>query len=683
MKLKNITISKKIIAVCLLLTILPVAIVGFYAYEQTASAIRDQLNERLDDQVFLEEQYIDAIFTGAQEKLQVGISVARNEINSHGSPVIVDGKMMLGEDHTVNSNYAIVDEIKSETGGDVTIFQVKDGSATRISSTLTNENGNRVIGTNLPDAIYNMVVTGGQTYSGRADVLGSWYLTVYEPIKDNSGKIIGVLFIGLPEEHYRQLIKEQMSDITVGETGYMYVMDSKGNLIVHPDIEGQNVYANDFAKEMASKKEGNIIYEWNGRDKMMSYAYYAPNDWIIVSGTYIDEFEAPVRAIKNSLIIAVLAFAALGGGAAFLVSRSISGGIQKIVADFKQISDDAMKGKINSRAETDVDIDFTAIPKGLNEILNSMTEVINLVSKSANSVASTAEEMSASIEEMTAASNQISTTVGEIAKGSQEQASMSDQVAHTMSDMTIGVQDISNNAQQAAGAATTASEFIRDVGKQSQDMLLQMAAIQKATDGSAIVIKELDEKSRQIGEIAELITNIADQTNLLALNAAIEAARAGEHGRGFAVVADEVRKLAEDSRKAASQIAGLLIEIRDGTHAAVSSMETGTQTVSTGVQALNHTVEAVQKIVDESNKVALMAQNIAAAAEEQSASIEEITATVDEVASLSQEAAAGTEETSAAVEQQNASMLELAKSSQELSQMASDMQQMVSKYLSE
>jgi methyl-accepting chemotaxis protein len=376
-------------------------------------------------------------------------------------------------------------------------------------------------------------------------------------------------------------------------------------------------------------------------------------------------------------------FAILGSVAGVLISRSISKGVEGIVSDFKKISDDAMEGKINSRAETDVDIDFVDIPHGLNEILATLTNVIGVVSKSAEGLASTSQEMSAAIEETTAATTQVADTVNEIARGSQEQSARSEDVSRTMNDMTIGVQDIASNAQLAAEAANASRDFITEVGNQSRDMLVQMDAIQHATNDSANVIRELEGKSNQIGEIVQLITSIADQTNLLALNAAIEAARAGEHGRGFAVVADEVRKLAENSGTAASQISGLIAEIQDGTHAAVDSMEAGTRTVTQGVSELTGTVEAVQKIVEESNRVAQMAENIAAAAEQQSASIEEVTATVDEVASISQQAAAGTEETSAAVEQQNASMHELAKSSQELAQMAAEMQEFVAKYQTE
>ncbi len=670
-------------AFALILTILPVTVVGLFAYEQTSDAITEQMQERLIEQVSMEKQYVDVVFSFEQKNLESNLELATTKFYDIGTPTLTGNELVLGNDYVVNNNNGLVDSIKDDTGAEATIFMVKDGAATRVSTTILDENGNRVTGTSVSDSVYSAVVENEQTYQGRADVLGNWYLSQYKPIKDSAGKIVGILFVGVPEETYRLIIKEQVDSVTFGETGYMYIMDSNGKLVIHPNKEGETPDMEDFTKEIIANKEGVITYEWDGREKTMGYTYYEDRDWYIISGTYVDEFEAPVVAIRNALIASILVFVILGSGAAFLISRSISGGVQKIVSDFKMIADDALEGKINTTADTDVDIDFIAIPKGLNDILSTLTSVINVVTKSANNVASTAEEMSASIEEVTASSTQVSTTVNEISVGTQEQSVKTDDVARTMNDMTIGVQDIAHNAQLAAEAANEALEAISEVGNQSRDMLVKMDAIQNATNSSSNVIKQLEAKSNQIGEIVQLITNVADQTNLLALNAAIEAARAGEHGKGFAVVADEVRKLAENSGTAALQISELIGEIQEGTSAAVMSMEDGTNTVTEGVSALTITVDAVKRIVEESNRVAQMAENIAAAAEQQSASIEEVTATVDEVASISQHAAAGTQETSAAVEEQNASMQELAKSSQELAQMASEMQEFVSKYTTE
>ncbi|MDK2948189.1 MAG: methyl-accepting chemotaxis protein, partial [Methanolobus sp.] len=247
---KNITISKKIIVFALILTILPVTAVGIFSYEQTAGAIREQLHERLDEQVLMEEQYIDAVFSVAQENLVASAGVADEVFYSNGNPSISNGNMILGEDYVVNGNNEIVDNVKRQTGSEVSIFQVRDGYATRISTTTTNSDGSRALGSRVSDEVYNAVVTNGRIYTGRANVLGEYYLAYYKAIKDTSGNTIGILSIGIPEEVYRLQIKKQMSGIVVGQTGYMYVIDSNGNVIIHPSVEGDNLITNDFIKEM-------------------------------------------------------------------------------------------------------------------------------------------------------------------------------------------------------------------------------------------------------------------------------------------------------------------------------------------------------------------------------------------------------------------------------------------------
>ncbi len=377
------------------------------------------------------------------------------------------------------------------------------------------------------------------------------------------------------------------------------------------------------------------------------------------------------------LIVSVGIIAAIiGFGAGIYISRSITKPVDAMLAASNKVAQGDLTVKLTNDSKDEVG--------QLSQAIYAMTEnlkgVLGKVQKSAMDVSSTAQELSASSEQMKASTDQISSTTQDIATGVGQQATKMAEVSRAMKEMADSVQQVATNSQKAAESAGSASATAQNVGKMSVDVANKMSEIQTTVDNSAVVIKALDGKSQQIGEIIGVITNIADQTNLLALNAAIEAARAGEHGRGFAVVADEVRKLAEESRSAANQITGLIKDIQQGTKQAVGTMEQGTKTVGEGAKTIGETVTAINQIVKAAAEVATMVQEIAAAAEEQSASVEEVTASIEDLSAISEESAAGTQETSAAAEEQSASMDQLVNAAQDLARLSNELQTEVAKF---
>jgi methyl-accepting chemotaxis protein len=453
-------------------------------------------------------------------------------------------------------------------------------------------------------------------------------------------------------------------------------MDTEGNLILHPNKEGESIYEYDFAKEMIENKEGYLSYEWEGREKVVAYSYYEPREWIIASGSYLDEFTEGIRSIRNTLIAVILILIVAGFFAARRFSKSITDPLENMVTAANNIA----QGDLTITLQTNSRDEIGQLSSAIDMMAKNLNELVLEIEQSVIKVTGNSSSMLSSSIEMESVSNQISKTIGEIASGAQGQSIKTEKTSRAMADMTYNVQDLAACAQVAAETATKASQLIQEVGIQSETLLIQMDEIQNSAVQSANVIRELDVKSREISEIVELITNVADQTNLLALNAAIEAARAGEHGRGFAVVADEVRKLAENSGNAAQQISKLILEIQQRTEEAVVTVEKGTGTIAGGAKALQETVDAVKKIVEGGGKVAGMAQDIAAAAQEQSASIQEVTASVEEISSISESSAAGTQEVSAAVEEQTSSITEFTESTRELSELADALKAKLDKF---
>jgi methyl-accepting chemotaxis protein len=235
-----------------------------------------------------------------------------------------------------------------------------------------------------------------------------------------------------------------------------------------------------------------------------------------------------------------------------------------------------------------------------------------------------------------------------------------------MQEMSATVQQVSENSNRAAAASRQAAETALHGGRTVDETLAKMRVIATAVSGTAKKVEELGKRSDEIGRIVGVIDDIADQTNLLALNAAIEAARAGEQGRGFAVVADEVRKLAERTTSATKEIAQMIKNIQDETRVAVTAMETGTRQVEEGVNSTAEAGKALKQIIEMAEQVGEMITHIATAATEQSGASEQVNQSMDQIARLNQESAVGSQEAASAC--------------QHLSGLALDLQKMVSNF---
>ncbi len=400
----------------------------------------------------------------------------------------------------------------------------------------------------------------------------------------------------------------------------------------------------------------------------------------IIGILYVGTPEAPFVELKNNALNNIVLLGAFSLIFAIIVSMFLSGRLMKPIERLLSAANEIGNGDLTKVLTVESNDEIGSLASNFNKMVMNLRNLIEKVQGSSLRVASTAREISTSSEQMKASTDQITSTTQDIAAGVSQQSAKMTEISRAMREMSGSVQQVATNAQKASEGATGAAKSAQDVGKISSSVSVKMLDIKSAVSNSSDVIKDLNNKSQKIGEIIGVITNIADQTNLLALNAAIEAARAGEHGRGFAVVADEVRKLAEESRNASSQITSLIKEIQMGTQNAVESMNQGTKSVSEGSKTIDEALNAINQIVDAAGGVATMVQEIAAAAEQQSASVEEVTASVDEVSAISRESAAGTQEASAAAEEQAASMDQLVNAAQQMADLANELQTEVAKF---
>ncbi len=345
------------------------------------------------------------------------------------------------------------------------------------------------------------------------------------------------------------------------------------------------------------------------------------------------------RYVVSGLLLAGVVIATM---LAILIIRSITRPLSALLAANNQIA----------RKDLTVSIDVSGgdeigkLAESTRHVVTSLRDILEKVADTSTQIAS--------------ASNQLHSTSEQIATGAEEVASQTSTVATASEEMAATSGDIAQNCSMAAESSRQSSESAIKGGAVVQETIAGMSKIAERVKATARTVENLGSRSEQIGEIIGTIEDIADQTNLLALNAAIEAARAGEQGRGFAVVADEVRALAERTSRATREIGEMIKAIQSETKNAVKAMEEGVIEVEHGAAASNKSGEALTMILQQISEVTMQINQIATAAEEQTATTSEITMNVQQVTDVIQQTARGAGETATAASQlaANAQILE-------------------------
>ena len=343
--------------------------------------------------------------------------------------------------------------------------------------------------------------------------------------------------------------------------------------------------------------------------------------------------------VSAAIVISILTSLILG----IVVIRSIAGPLAVLL---ERITDIAQgEGDLTKRLDASGSDEIAKVCRMFNQFLEKLHSIINKISSTSSLVA--------------AAANQLNSSAEHIATGAEEVAAQASTVATAGEEMSATSGDIAQNCQMAAEGAQRASQTASNGAEVVERTVVVMGQIAFKVQESAKTVESLGARSDQIGAIIGTIEDIADQTNLLALNAAIEAARAGEQGRGFAVVADEVRALAERTPRATREIGEMIKAIQKETKGAVAVMEQGVQQVENGTVEAAKSGQALQDILQQINDVAMQVNQIATAAEEQTATTGEISSNMMQITEVVQQTSQGAHESATAAAQLNGNAEEL------------------------
>ncbi|MFJ2321795.1 methyl-accepting chemotaxis protein [Pseudomonas sp. NPDC087817] len=533
-----------------------------------------------------------------EKRFSAGLSIHPSE------PVTVAGTQTPGlhlGGEVLNNNFKEVDEFKQMTAGVATLFVRSGEDFVRVSTSLTKQDGTRAIGTLLDHAhpAYAKLMAG-QGYVGRALLFDRSYMTQYTPVRDGSGKVIAVLFVGFDYTDAQNIQFDNLKRFRIGQSGSLALLDEQNKWLVAPAGVQAPEQAVPVIKDLAAKPGKGEFWSDTSEDFYSIAVPFDGGPWSVVASMPKAEIRAVTWSVGTQLAIGSLLAMLLAVGSVVWLLRSKLAPLSDLVRQAEALG----AGDLSVRLNVSSNDEIGQLSRAFNQMSQALSTMVEHIRRSSEEVNSRAQALSGlsggAYEGMEQQSGEITSMAGAVEEFSATSLNIADNMGATQ-------RLAQENAQQTQIGRTSMDE--------ASSSLEQIAG---ALNTTATVINTLGQRSQEIGGIVSVITSIAEQTNLLALNAAIEAARAGEQGRGFAVVADEVRNLASRTRQATDEISGMIHSIQQETGNAISTMEQGNLLMQEGLSRNANVASALARIDEQSRSAGQQFAAITTATQEQS-----------------------------------------------------------------
>lgn len=557
-------------------------------------------------------------------------------------PAIYIGKSPVEPNTDFATPSPLVDTVTKFTHAYCTIFQRMNdkGDMIRVCTSLPDAANKRAIGTTmrrvLPDGSENPVieqVLKGETYFGRALVMNEWHAAAYEPIWDSEKKtqVVGMLYLGFNLNEINRELREAIMSIKLGKSGYVGIIGGKGEwrgqyiiskngerdgerVADTPDANGRYIIREHVAKAMAAQ-EGAVLFEkypWKNknesafRSKCAGIVYFRPWDWVIYATMYEDDNYSIIANFINLTVHIMTTGASAAAGVLIVVivlavwlGSVIARPIVRAVAVAQQVAGGDIAGARRSMARELEKIEGTADglpPSRTHNEVETLTNTIALMIKHLSSLVGLVQrssvQMVSTATEITAAAREQESTVTEFGASTTEIAAAVKEISATSGELAKTMQDIKETSSSAEALADRGHSGLVNM----QNSMGQLAA---ATSSISSKLSAINEKAGSINNLVTTITKVADETNLLSLNASIEAEKAGEYGRGFAVVAREIRRLADQTAVSTLDIERTVKEMQSSVSTGVMEMDKFSGEVSQWVKSVGNISQQLNQILEQ------------------------------------------------------------------------------------